>query len=71
MTTPGTGYVLSAIERIRQSVSDLERECLGHYIAGPKADELRELAERMVNLTKPSKGHLTDGAVAREFKDAA
>lgn len=71
MTKPGTGFIHYSIERIRQSVNDLERECLGHYIAGPKADELRELAERMVNLTKPSKGHLTNGAVAREFKDAA
>jgi|DEB0MinimDraft_3_1074331.scaffolds.fasta_scaffold00392_6 HAMP domain-containing protein len=69
--TPSIGYITSALERIRQSVTDLEREMLGHYMTGPGAEEFKELAERMVRLTQPNKGHLPEGTVAREFKDAA
>lgn len=70
MNAPGIGYVYYHIERIRQSVTDLEREMIGHYMSGPKAEEFKELAERMVNLTMPAKGHLV-GVVAKEVKDAA
>lgn len=69
--TPSIGYITSAIERIRQSVADLEREMLGHYMTGPGAEEFRELAERMVALTQPRKGHLPEGMSAKEFRDAA
>jgi hypothetical protein len=68
---PGIGYVHYEIERIRQSVAALEAEMLGHYASGPKAEEMKELAERLVNLTKPSKGRLPEGMKAREVKDAA
>lgn len=67
---PGIGYVHYHIERIRQSVGDLEREMSGWYATGNRACELEALAERLVNMTKPSKGHL-EGVEAKEFRDAA
>ena len=68
---PGIGYVMDSIERIRAEVSRLETELIGHYMAGPKAEEFKELAERMIALTQPRKGHLPEGMSAKEFRDAA
>lgn len=69
--TPGIGYVMDSIERVRVEVARIETELRGFYMTGPKADEFKELAERMVNLTKPRKGHLPEGVSAKEFRDAA
>jgi len=69
-TKPGVGYVHTLIERMKSDLSRLETECLGHYIAGPWAvHDLTDMAERLVNLTKPNKGHLP--GAARRFDDAA
>jgi hypothetical protein len=67
--TPSVGAILNGIERIASEVRRIESESVGHYIAGRAGDDLKELAKRLENLTKPNKGFLP--GPARELRDAA
>lgn len=68
---PDRSAVRRHIDRIGSALLALEIEMSRHHFTGENAEEVDALAERLSNLTKPDKGHLTDGAVAEEFKDAA
>lgn len=54
----GNGYMRDTFERIHLDVLELEIRCTGNVIVGAAADELRDLAKRLTDLTRADKGHL-------------
>ncbi len=68
---PSIGTVCEEIERIEAAMLRLEHECTGHCVGEVLGHRLKPLAKRLEDLCRPDKGHLTGGAVAKEFKDAA
>lgn len=65
-------YIRNEIERLHSGLLRLELECTGSVIVGAAADELRDVAKRITDLTRSDKGHLP-APVAKpiELKDAA
>ena len=59
------------IRDIERAIARLEAQMVGHCFGGQNAEEIKALAERLLTLTDPLKGHLKDGARAKEMKDAA
>lgn len=65
------GTVCDEIERMEAAMLRLEHEATGYCLNEALGPRIKALAKRLENLCSPSKGHLTGGAVAKEFKDAA
>lgn len=63
--------VCEEIECMEALMFRLESLCSGHCVGEKLGHRLKPLAKRLEDLCRPDKGHLTGGAVAREFKDAA
>lgn len=68
----GEGYIRYEIDRLRMVLLALERECTGSVIVGAAAEELRDVAKRLTDLTRADKGHLpTPAAKPMEIARAA
>ncbi len=63
------GAILDAISRIRMETFRLELWTAGHHIVGSRADELRDAARRLENLTKLMKDRAP--AEVEKVRDAA
>lgn len=70
MKQPNHSILRMDLNTLAGAVGRLEAQMMGFHLSGNSAEEVRALAERLVNLTLPSKGHLADGK-AEEMRDAA
>jgi len=68
---PNTTFVRHHLDRISSALLALEIEMTNYRFTDENAEEVESLAERLIALTKPNKGHLLEGVEAKEFRDAA
>lgn len=59
------------IRDIERAIGRLEAQMDTFHFVGQNAEEIKALATRLENLCRADKGHLKDGARAKEMKDAA
>lgn len=74
MKQPNTWLCRTAINHAADAADDLDSAMLGFHLSGDTADEVREIAYRLIALAEPRKGHLDHDKAAFEItgeRDAA